>query len=303
MTTQEKSPGIDRYRAVLAHIVGHRRWSEAQIADNWSPFQRMAVEFFEDCRIETLLIREYPGLRRLFLALHPHPLEDACDPETTSCLRHRMAMLSRALLDPHHGYADTDLNDFVARFRAVMDKGESSTSEIAALALSYVAKTRRQSDQLARIHFADTVVEYRDDNRQMWKFIESGDEEEAFDEKRKIEPGQEIHGLPPRHYPEWDYSSQTYRPDWVSVYGSLHPSGNAGRHRPPARQTQRARQAAEEDARPVEAAGQGAHPLPGRGQRTRSRRRDPFADRLQGRRHPRPAHQHEPHAPPAATSR
>ncbi|MDZ7596419.1 MAG: hypothetical protein U0932_17400 [Thiobacillus sp.] len=73
--------GIDRYRAVLAHIVGHRRWSEAQIADNWSPFQRMAVEFFEDCRIETLLIREYPGLRRLFLALHPKPVEAVCDPE------------------------------------------------------------------------------------------------------------------------------------------------------------------------------------------------------------------------------
>jgi hypothetical protein len=223
--------GLDRYRATLAHMVGHRRWSEAQIADNWSPFQRMAVEFFEDCRIETLLIREYPGLRKLFLALHPTPVEGACDPETTSCLRHRMAMLSRALLDPHHGYADTDLNDFVARFHDVMapsesERRESSTSEIASLALSYVAKTRRQSDQFARVHFDDTVVDYRDDNRQLWKFIEAGDEEEAFDEERKIEPGEEIRGLPPRHYPEWDYSSQTYRPDWASVYEALHPSGN-----------------------------------------------------------------------------
>ena len=218
--------GLDRYRATLAHMVGHRRWSEAQIVDNWSPFQRMAVEFFEDCRVETLLIREYPGLRKLFLALHPRPHENACNPETTSCLRHRMAMLSRALLDPDHGYVDVDLNDFVARFHEIMDKGESSTKEIAALALSYVAKTRRQSDQFARVHFDDTVVDYRDDNRQLWKFIEEGDEEEAFDEKRKIEPGEEIHGLPPRHYPEWDYNSQTYRPDWASVYESLHASGN-----------------------------------------------------------------------------
>jgi len=218
--------GLDRYRATLAHMVGHRRWSEPQVADNWSPFQRMAVEFFEDCRIETLLIREYPGLRRFFLALHPHPKEDACDPETTSCLRHRMAMLSRALLDPDHGYVDVDLNDFVARFHAVMQQGESSTREIAALALSYVAKTRRQSDQFAKVHFDDTVVDYRDDNRQLWKFIEAGDEEEAFDEERKIEQSEEIRGLPPRHYPEWDYNSQTYRPDWASVYESLHASGN-----------------------------------------------------------------------------
>ena len=219
--------GLDRYRATLAHMVGHRRWSEAQIADNWSPFQRMAVEFFEDCRIETLLMREYPGLRRIFLALHPKPVEDACDPETTSCLRHRLAMLSRALLDPDHGYRDADLLDFVQRFHALMEKGESSTAEIASLALSYAAKTRRQSDQFARVHFDDTVVDYRDDNRQLWKFIEEGDEEEAFDQERKLEPGEELKGLPPRHYPEWDYASQTYRPDWVSLYERLHPSGNA----------------------------------------------------------------------------
>jgi nitric oxide reductase NorD protein len=219
--------GIDRYRTVLAHIVGHRRWTRAQIADNWSPFQRMAVEFFEDCRVETLLIREYPGLRRIFLAQHPHPVEDACDPETTSCLRHRLTMLSRALLDPDHGYHDARLLEYVQRFHALMREGESSTRDIAALALNYVAQTRLQSDQFARVHFDNTVIEYRDDNRHMWRFIEEGDEEEAFDEKRKIEPDKVIKGLPPRHYPEWDYSSQTYRPDWVSVYEALHPNGNA----------------------------------------------------------------------------
>lgn len=218
--------GIDRYRAMLAHIVGHRRWTQAQIADNWSPFQRMAVELFEDCRIDTLLMREYPGLRQLFLALHPKPIESACDPETTSCLRHRLTMLSRALLDPHHGYQDANLIEYTQRFHALMAQGTASTRDIAELALSYVARTRRQSDQFAQVHFDDTVVEYRDDNRQLWQFIELGDEEEAFDEQRKIEP-QEIYALPPRHYPEWDYNSQSYRPDWVSVYEALHPKGNA----------------------------------------------------------------------------
>jgi hypothetical protein len=219
--------GLDRYRAVLAHMVGHRRWSKAQIADNWSPFQRMAVEFFEDCRVETLLIRAYPGLRRIFLALHPHPEEGACDPETTSCLRHRLAMISRACLDPAHGYTDPVLLDFVERFDMALAEGTSSTADIAALALSYVAKTRRQSDQFAKVHFDATVIGYRDDNRQLWKFIEEGDEEEAFDAERKLEPGEEIKGLPPRHYPEWDHDTLTYRPDWTSVYESLHPSGNA----------------------------------------------------------------------------
>ncbi len=44
--------GIDRYRAVLAHIAAHRRWTTPIFADNYSPFQRMAVEFFEDSRVD-----------------------------------------------------------------------------------------------------------------------------------------------------------------------------------------------------------------------------------------------------------
>ncbi len=219
--------GIDRYRATLAHIVGHKRWTTAIFADNFSPFQRMAVEFFEDARVECLTMRVYPGLRRIFTALHPKPVEGACDPETISCLRHRLAMLSRALLDPQHGYLDADLNTFVARFHEVMAKGESSTEEIADLALSYVARTRRQSDQFAKMHFADTEVDYRDDNRHMWRFHEQSDDEEMFDDHRKVEWEEEQTGLPPRHYPEWDYLSQTFRPDWVSVYEALHPKGNA----------------------------------------------------------------------------
>lgn len=221
--------GIDRYRAVLAHMVGHRRWSSSVVADNYSPFQRMAVEFFEDCRIENLLIREYPGLRRIFLALHPKPVEGACDPETTSCLRHRLTMLSRALIDPEHGYTDPHLLDFVQRFHGLLADGESSLREIADLALSYVARTRRQSDQFAKVWFDGTVIDYRDDNRHLWQYIEDSDDEEFFDDpdKSSKKPAETM-SLPPRHYPEWDYHSQTYRPDWVSLYENLHPKGNAG---------------------------------------------------------------------------
>ena len=63
--------GLDRYRAALAHMAGHRRWSLAQVADNLSPLQRMSIESFEDARIDHLVLRQYPGLRPLLLALHP----------------------------------------------------------------------------------------------------------------------------------------------------------------------------------------------------------------------------------------
>ena len=220
-------PGIDRYRAALAHIVGHRRWTAAIFADNFSPFQRMATEFFEDSRVEHLAMREYPGLRRIFMALHPIPDEHACDSEKESGVRHRLTMMSRAILDPNHPYKSPHIIEFAQRFHDFLRQSDSNTQEMADMAISFVAKTRRQSDQLAKTHFKDTVIDYRDDNRHMWKFIEEGDEEEAFDKERKMEPGEEPKGLPPRHYHEWDYNTHSYRPDWVSVYEALHPQGNA----------------------------------------------------------------------------
>jgi hypothetical protein len=219
--------GIDRYRATLAHIMGHKRWTTAIIADNMSPFQRMAVEFLEDSRVEHLAMREYPGLRRIFTALHPVPAEDACDTEKESTVRHRLAMLSRAILDPGHSYKNAHVIEFAQRFKDLMAKGDSGTQEMAELAIAFIVKTRLPSDNFASTHFTDTVIDYRDDNRQMWKFIEEGDEEEAFDEPRKLEPGEALNALPPRHYHEWDYNNQSYRPDWVSVYEALHPSGKA----------------------------------------------------------------------------
>ena len=220
--------GIDRYRAILAHMAGHRRWSTPQVADNWSPFQRMAVEFLEDARVDVLVGRLYPGLGRILRALHPVPVEGACDPATASCLRHRLAMLSRACIDPGHAYADPTIRETADRFRTLLAAGPSSTAEMAGLALSYVARSRRPSDQFAQVFFDDTEVDYRDDNRHLWTFIEDSDDEDFFDDPAKRNaPPPEADALPPRRYPEWDAATQTFRPDWVSLYEALHPSGDA----------------------------------------------------------------------------
>lgn len=218
--------GIDRYRTVLAHMAAHKRWSGRLIADNYSPFQRISVETFEDCRVDYLTMQRYPGINKIMMALHPRPDENACDPDQESCIRHRLTMISYAMLNPEHGYENIDINEFADNFREAMNQGESSTKEMASLGLSFVARTRLQSDQLPKIYFKDTEVHYRDDNRHLWQFIEEGDEEEMF-EKREHKTDPDDHGLPPRHYPEWDYNSSNYRPDWVSLYESLHPSGNA----------------------------------------------------------------------------
>lgn len=220
--------GIDRYRAAIAHMAAHRRWTSTIVADNFSPFQRVGVELLEDSRIEYLAIQQYPGLRNIFKALHPVPIEDDCDPEKESCILHRLAMLSRAILDKNHSYQNPVIQEFVQRFHDAMKEGESDTKAMSGIAISFIAKTRLQSDQSPNIRFENTEVDYRDDNRHMWVFIDENDEAEDFDASRDTKEQEvEVEGLPPRHYKEWDYRSTSYRPDWVSLYESLHPSGEA----------------------------------------------------------------------------
>ncbi len=219
------SAGLDRYRAMLAHLAGHRRWSRPLVADNWSPLQRLAVETLEDARIDTLVMRRFPGLAPLLLALHPKPDENACDPATANTLRHRLACLSRACLDPRHGYRAPLTVEFAGRFRALLAAGEASTRAVAELALAYATRSRQPSDQFAKVHFADTEVDYRDDNRHLWTFIEAGDEEESFAPPPSAAQPEAV-GLPPRHYPEWDAATQTELPDWTAVYEALHAAGN-----------------------------------------------------------------------------
>lgn len=227
--------GLDRYRAALAHMAAHRRWSTAVYADNFSPAQRLAIECFEDTRVDTLCLRRFPGLRPILLALLPAPAEDACNTFTHSGLRHRLAMLARALLCgtpgpwpvQDHGYTDALLLDHAARFHALLAYGPSSTDAMAQLAIGWLSKTRCQSDQQAATWFADSALDYRDDNRHLWKFHGLSDEEECFEAPRQSADSQQLPSLPPRHYPEWDCHSQSYRPDWVSLFEGLHHTGQA----------------------------------------------------------------------------
>ena len=223
LASGEVISGANRYRALLAHIAAHQRWTLPIVADNLSPFQRMATEMFEDIRVESLAIREWPGLRRLWLALHPNPVEGSA-PDDHCDIYHRLAIFSRAVLDPDHGYQDAVLNDFVARFHALIEQG-SKTQDMADFAIQWYVKSKKDSDRSPKLFLDDIEVEYRDDNRHMWVMIEPDDEDLTSDSSQ-AEPDEQEFELPPRYYNEWDYKSEVYRPDWVSLYEHLHPSAS-----------------------------------------------------------------------------
>ena len=224
--------GIDRYRAMVAHMAGHHLWSTPYLADNFSPFQHIAVEAFEDSRIEALAMRKYPGLRRLFMAMHPIPKPDAC-PEDASCIRHKLAMLSRAILDPDHGYDDPSLLEYVKKFHENFAERPFDAKWPTELGVHWLRDNYNHSFRQQNIWFEDTKVPYRDDNRYLWIFLEDTEDEDEFhsdhghdapDEEQVDDDGL----MPPQHYPEWDYESQTYRPDWATVYESMQAQGNSG---------------------------------------------------------------------------
>ncbi len=236
--------GVDaltRYRLMLLHAAGHQAWSGQCVADNWSPAQRLAVEAFEDARIDRLLLARWPGLSQPMLALLPPVQEGACDETQFACLRHRLAVFTRAVLDTRFVLQDPLIKDFVDEFEVALaadaagsasldpdaDSARHATQIMASMALRFVARTRRQSDQQALVFFQGTQLDWRDDNRHLWRFIEDGDEEDTHASPRTEAP-HELHSLPPRLYPEWDHHSQSERPDWVKVYEYLHPAGHAG---------------------------------------------------------------------------
>lgn len=220
---------LQRYRLMAAHLAGHLRWSQSLVADNWSPMQRLAVETLEDARIDALLLRRFPGLGAAMCALHPLPPADPDDSSDSqrrvSTLRLRLARLSRVLLTGEPG--DDAEREVLARFTEALSRGESSSREMATLALAWVARSRRQSDQFAEVIFEGTQVDWRDDNRHLWRFIEAGDEEDTLGAPPPRPAEAEPDELPPRLYPEWDAAALAYRPDWVKVYDRLQPAGRA----------------------------------------------------------------------------
>ncbi len=223
--------GLNRYYALIAHMLAHKKWTTPLLDDNFSVFQHIAIEVFEDARIEHLAMQQYPGLRKLWLSLHPIPVPGSC-PSGWACIRHRLAMLSYAILNPDHRYTEPALLAFAAEFRARVDADPHDRKLAMDLGVQWLAKNYEHDFRQPNVWFEDTEVSYRDDNRYLWMFLEEAEEEDDFHSDHGAQARKEDDNdglLPPRFYPEWDYQLQSYRPDWVTVFESLAEQGNAAK--------------------------------------------------------------------------
>ena len=223
--------GANRYLATISHMAAHGKWSTPFLADNFSVFQHIAIEAFEDSRIEYLAMQKYPGLRPLWISMHPAPKPGTC-PDGWSCIRHFLAMISYAILNPNHNYSNPAVLEYVEKFHAAVATDPHDRQLSVDLGVGWLRDNHSHDFRLPKVWFEDTEVSYRDDNRYLWHFLEEAEEQDDFHSDHGAAQryqDEDDDGLrPPKLYPEWDYQIQNYRPDWVTVFEALQERGNAG---------------------------------------------------------------------------
>jgi hypothetical protein len=185
-------------RARAAHAAAHAAFSGERFdVGSLKPLQQVLVSLFEDARVETLAMRRFPGLRRLWAPFH------RATPSPNAPLSALLARLARALFDD--AYADADA--WIQKARALFWAAEPAaftpqhSRRLGSLLGNDLGQMRLSLD--ARQYLAEPA--YRDDHSGLWLIPPSP--------ARAAEPAVQPAGgasSPPsgsatHSYPEWDY--------------------------------------------------------------------------------------------------
>ena len=169
--------GLTLYRAAVAHAAAHLVYTRSVLsAESLSPLQMALIGLVEDARIETLAIREFPGLRPIWALFH------GVDASANQDWGDQLSRLARALLDPDYADAGILVREGRRCFAAAQDRLDDNAisweigAELAGL-LARGAVDGRGGERLAAFNPRSDLVRvaYRDDNRYLWAFDEATD--------------------------------------------------------------------------------------------------------------------------------
>jgi hypothetical protein len=237
-------PGDEVYRAAIAHALAHLRFSPPrQPVGRLKPMAIVIVSLIEDARAEHLLIREYPGLQRLWSRLH------TAVPGRELGFDFLTRRLARALIDPSY----EDDNYWVNKGRSLFQQSLPKLDDYATFRQIASVLGNDLGQMRVRFNPKTYFVEpsYRDDNRFLWEFAEQDAEQirqehgeiesirpetgpggvalelqpeasagpERDDARRTLVPvAPEAESIsPPLKYSEWDYAIAAERPAWCTV--------------------------------------------------------------------------------------
>ncbi|WP_223870806.1 nitric oxide reductase activation protein NorD [Salipiger aestuarii] len=230
------------YRAALAHIGAHFAYGGPCFEiGQLKPMQIAVVSLIEDARVETLALRDMPGLRRLWAPFHN------AEPGGVATAPSLFTRLARALFDPdfppEHGWVAKGVDLFNAHRERLADPAISR--HIGNLLGNDLGQTRVQFN--AKGYVVQPV--YRDDNLGLWAFpdamhqppaeqiempVETRDlgktdqggatdhspqppADDPPDEAIAIAPSEPTDGARVTQLSEYDYAARIERPDWVTV--------------------------------------------------------------------------------------
>ncbi len=260
--------GKEVYRAAATHAAAHLIHGRKPIsAEALTPLQMFFIGLFEDARIEHLAIREFPGLKQLWLPLHEVATEKG-NPDPAVSFIERLA---HALLDERLATPDPIIQAATKAFGKRIAASPEDNRMSWQLGVTFYNKINDHIAMPALRVLESAHIPYRDDNRCIWAFddkvwpeaeylsasqrqvrkkvtlmemINELDCELASDDAQEIwtletpfyldQEGCTINELEgkepvsePYHYAEWDYQVQLHRPDWVTVLEKRQPKGDA----------------------------------------------------------------------------
>jgi len=166
--------GLEIYRAAAAHCAAHMVYTREPLsAEQLSPAQMKFIELFEDARIEHLAIRDFPGLKKLWLQFYTAPMTPDDEALELHPMQDLMFRIARALLDEDNRDEDELVNETAAEFRNEL---ATRAHENRISWLAGVTLYNRASQNLAvpGLRLLESWPQpYRDDNRYTWDFSEN----------------------------------------------------------------------------------------------------------------------------------
>ena len=120
-----KIPGLELYRATAAHMAAHMCYSTAPIsAEQLSPAQMFFIGLVEDARVEYKAIKDFPGLKKLWLSLLKTESEEATEHPTMPILEHAAHML----MDSSVTSNDVELSTIIEKFHNEIEENQDNNN-------------------------------------------------------------------------------------------------------------------------------------------------------------------------------
>ena len=166
--------GLETYRAAAAHSAAHLVYTTKPIsAEQLAPAQMKLIELFEDARIEGLAIRDFPGLRKLWLQFFTAPMTPDDEVRDLHPMMDLMLRMAQALLDPDYRDELPLVNDTAEAFRkAFAERPHDNQISWDAGVTFYNACVKTVALPNLRV-LENWPIPYRDDNRYIWVFSEN----------------------------------------------------------------------------------------------------------------------------------